>query len=71
MQEAKITITVYKTDKGNIRIKFPDGGDYLLKDVPDNWGLISALEVYIEWANKPKEPTVFEPTNKFGKNDQG
>lgn len=51
IQKAKVEITIFKTPKGNIRIQFADGGSYLLKDEPCNWGLISALEVELRFAS--------------------
>jgi len=47
-QKVELTIVAYKTEKGNIRIQI-DGGSYLLKDEPCNWGLIAAIEVEINY----------------------
>jgi hypothetical protein len=52
MTKAKVDIEIQQTDKGNIRIKFNDGGSYLVQDVPANWGLISAFEVELKYAIK-------------------
>lgn len=52
MKQVKIEITVIQTDKGNIRIKFNNGGSYLIKNTMDNIGIISALEVELEYTLK-------------------
>lgn len=55
MENMELKIIVQKTDKGNIRIKFPDGGSYLLEDKPCNWGLISAFEVELKFKKTKQE----------------
>jgi len=48
MQKAKIEIEIIRTDSGKMRIKFSDGGNYLVPDTMENIGLNAALEVELE-----------------------
>jgi hypothetical protein len=52
MKSAKIEITVIKTDSGMIRIQFDDKSSYPIPDVMANIGIVSALEVELEYALK-------------------
>ena len=53
-QKIELKIEAYKTQKGNIRIEI-NGGSYLLKDEPCNWGLIAAIEVEINHVLKTQK----------------
>jgi hypothetical protein len=58
MEKAKIEIEIIKTDKGNIRIKFNDGGNYLISDTMENIGILSALEVELKYALKKQNQEI-------------
>lgn len=54
MEKAQVTITIIRTDSGSIRIKFQDGGSYLIRDTIDNIALNVALEVELDYALNKK-----------------
>jgi hypothetical protein len=56
MKRAKIDIEIIQNDKGIIFIKFlSDGCIYPIKDCMENIGIISALEVELEYELKKSE----------------
>ncbi len=55
MKEAKVTITIQQTDSGLIRLKFDDGSSYPVRDCMENIGILSALEVELDYVLKEKK----------------
>ncbi len=59
MEQAQITYTVMRNDKGTIFL-YKDGGRIGIRDIPENMALITFLEVDLQYAlkekNKPTQP---------------